>query len=83
MKEWFSAKELADLGLPSLGKTKRAVSYRAKAENWPSRPREGQGGGRERGCGPAGCGAVYRGRGGEDRDRARPPSSGESHCVQP
>lgn len=47
MKEWFSAKELADLGLPSLGKTKRAVSYRAKAENWPSRPREGQGGGRE------------------------------------
>lgn len=41
----FSAAELA--GLPGMPSTRRAVQYRAEADHWPSRPRQGRGGGRE------------------------------------
>jgi transposase InsO family protein len=33
-KTWFTAAEIADLGLPGLPKTKRKVNERADAENW-------------------------------------------------
>ena len=45
MKQWFSAQELDTLA-PALGK-ERAVQYRAIREGWQSRPRQGQGGGKE------------------------------------
>ena len=44
-KEWISPKELA--GLTDMPATHSAVVRRAKRENWESRPRVGQGGGRE------------------------------------
>lgn len=45
VKQWYSALELA--GLPGLPTTDRRVRARAQRENWPSRKREGKGGGRE------------------------------------
>ena len=45
MKQWYSAQELDTLA-PALGK-ERAVQYRAIREGWQSRPRQGQGGGKE------------------------------------
>ena len=44
-QEWHSAAELASLpGMPS---TVQKINIRAKRERWQSRPRQGQGGGRE------------------------------------
>lgn len=45
MKLWFSSAELA--GLPSLPSTTRAVSLRAKREDWRARGRRARGGGSE------------------------------------
>lgn len=55
--DWFTAQELAELGLPGLGKSKRDVNRRADAENWAiatdargaplARRRSGRGGGSE------------------------------------
>ena len=42
---YFSARELA--GLPGMPGTMRGASWRATQESWPSRPRQGRGGGRE------------------------------------
>lgn len=50
MKEWFTASELADFGLPDLAKTERNIRATADRENWVSRPRQGQGGGFEYHC---------------------------------
>ncbi|HRJ61507.1 MAG TPA: transposase domain-containing protein [Azospirillaceae bacterium] len=47
MKEWWTAKELADLNLPGLPATERGVQTKAAAEGWKSRPRAGRGGGCE------------------------------------
>lgn len=47
MKEWFSAKEIADLHLPSLPCSERNIQLKSKRENWKSRAREGRGGGKE------------------------------------
>lgn len=56
-REWFSASELAELGLPGLPGDKRAMNRRARDERWHlrvggdgaplSRPRVGAGGGTE------------------------------------
>ncbi len=45
VKQWYSAVELA--GLPGLPTTRQNVILKAKREDWPSRPRRRQGGGRE------------------------------------
>ena len=45
MKHWYSAQELNALA-PAPGK-ERAVQHRATRVGWQSRPRQGQGGGRE------------------------------------
>lgn len=55
--EWFTAAELADMGLPTMPNDKRAVNRRARDERWHlrngpageplSRPRAGRGGGTE------------------------------------
>jgi putative transposase len=45
VKQWYSATDLA--GLPGLPTTSRGVTLKAQREDWPSRPRKGQGGGRE------------------------------------
>ncbi|TID16649.1 transposase, partial [Avibacterium paragallinarum] len=47
LKTHFSAKELLDLQLNSLPRTKKAVLSKAKRENWLYRPRSGKGGGIE------------------------------------
>ena len=47
MKPFMSAQEIADAKLPALPHTKRGVQLKAKRENWESRIRDGQGGGRE------------------------------------
>ncbi|MBP4133553.1 transposase domain-containing protein [Gallibacterium anatis] len=47
LKTYFSAKELLDLQLNSLPRTKKAVLSKAKRENWLCRPRAGKGGGLE------------------------------------
>lgn len=47
MRAWFTAAELAALGLPELGSTKRGCNIRATREAWTSRKRAGRGGGRE------------------------------------
>lgn len=47
MKKAFTARELAELGLDCLPKLRGDVSRKATRENWPSRPRQGAGGGRE------------------------------------
>ena len=44
IKEWFTAKELETLNLPSLKVDKRAIQYRAKTKLWESRKRPGKGG---------------------------------------
>jgi len=44
-KQHFTAKELA--GLPGMPGTEQAVNYQARKNNWDSRPRKGNGGGRE------------------------------------
>lgn len=56
-REWFTAAELAELGLPGLPTDKRSLNRRARDENWHlkvdsqgeplSRPRVGRGGGTE------------------------------------
>lgn len=46
-QEWYSAAELAALGLPGIPGTKAGVLARANAESWQSRPRAGRGGGSE------------------------------------
>lgn len=57
MKVWWSASELAEVGLPDVPDTVRGVNRKAKAEGWPaaldslgqplSRQRQGRGGGVE------------------------------------
>lgn len=47
MNAYYTAQELADLGLQLLPKTKMGVFKKAKKENWQSRPRTGKGGGLE------------------------------------
>lgn len=47
MREWYSAGELASLGLPDLPQSESAMIRRARREAWPSRERNGRGGGRE------------------------------------
>lgn len=47
MNAYYTAQELADLGLQLLPKTKMGVFKKAKKENWLSRPRTGRGGGLE------------------------------------
>lgn len=52
MREWMTAREIADAGLPDLPATESAVIRRAKREAWDSHPafarrRRGQGGGYE------------------------------------
>lgn len=47
VKHWYSALELAEMKLSGLPGTKRNVQERIAKENWPSRKREGKGGGFE------------------------------------
>lgn len=47
MKEWFTAKELAEFKLPTLPSTERNVQLKSKRDCWKSRAREGRGGGKE------------------------------------
>lgn len=52
MKEWMTAREIADAGLPDLPTTKRGVALMASSEGWDENPayarkREGKGGGFE------------------------------------
>ncbi|MCM0018537.1 MAG: DDE-type integrase/transposase/recombinase [Tagaea sp.] len=47
MSMWLTAREIAASHLPGLPASKRRINARAAAESWPSRPREGRGGGRE------------------------------------
>ncbi|MEW6125074.1 MAG: transposase [Pseudomonadota bacterium] len=47
MKEWFSAAEIAALGLPDLPSTERGLRKVADRADWPFRAREASGGGRE------------------------------------
>lgn len=47
MKEWFTAAELAELELPGLPRTDRAIQLRAAREEWDWRQRNARGGGRE------------------------------------
>lgn len=44
-KAYYTAKEL--VGLPGLPTTESGVIRKAKSDSWPSRPRQGKGGGRE------------------------------------
>lgn len=44
---WKTAREWADLALPGLPKTERGLQLVAQRESWPSRPRQGRGGGLE------------------------------------
>ena len=45
MSEYLSAAELAQLNIPSLPKTPKGISDKAKREYWPSRRRAQRGGG--------------------------------------
>jgi putative transposase len=47
LKEWYSAAELAGLGLPGFPSTKKGVLQLVDREKWPSKKREGKGGGSE------------------------------------
>ncbi|MBR1778394.1 MAG: transposase [Alphaproteobacteria bacterium] len=47
MKEWFTAKELADLKLPAMPTSKICIIEKGKRESWKCRAREGRGGGKE------------------------------------
>lgn len=44
-KEYYSASQLA--GLPGMPRSAKGVSFRAKAQGWPCRPRRARGGGSE------------------------------------
>lgn len=46
-ERWMSAAEILVLGLPGLPSSKPALLAKADRENWPSRPRQGRGGGKE------------------------------------
>lgn len=45
--EWYTAKDLAALGLPGLPGTVQGINKLAKRDGWLSRPRQGRGGGVE------------------------------------
>ena len=45
MKQWFSAQEL--VGVASMTPSIRGLNFKATREGWQSRPRQGQGGGKE------------------------------------
>ena len=45
MDEWFSASELESFQLPGLPSRRAGITRRAQAEGWPSRARQGRGGG--------------------------------------
>jgi len=47
MSEYLSAAELAQLSIPSLPKTPKGISDKAKREYWPNRRRAQRGGGVE------------------------------------
>lgn len=47
MKEWFTAKELAEFKLPTLPSTERNIQLKSKRDCWKSRARSGRGGGKE------------------------------------
>ncbi|BAF88126.1 transposase protein A [Azorhizobium caulinodans ORS 571] len=47
MKSWFTAAEIAGLGLPDIPESERGVRKMAGRDAWPSREREASGGGRE------------------------------------
>ena len=47
MNKWYSVTELAKLQLPGLPGSIRGIDKLAKRQNWPSRPRQGRGGGLE------------------------------------
>lgn len=47
IKDWYSALELAEMGLPQFPATKRNMQERINKENWPARKRAGRGGGFE------------------------------------
>ncbi|MFG1409479.1 Mu transposase C-terminal domain-containing protein [Xanthobacter sp. VTT E-85241] len=47
MKEWLTAREIADLALPNLAISESGVLRQAKTSEWAFRAREGRGGGRE------------------------------------
>ncbi len=47
MREWFTAREVAELKLPTLPETERGIRKMADRECWPARDRAGSGGGRE------------------------------------
>lgn len=45
MKEWFTAKELAEFNLPTLPSTERNIQLKSKRDCWKFRARSGRGGG--------------------------------------
>lgn len=47
MKEWFTAREIAELKLPGLPESERGVRKKADRESWEARERDASGGGRE------------------------------------
>ena len=47
MKEWFTAKELAEFKLPTLPSTERNIQLKSKRDCWKFRARSGRGGGKE------------------------------------
>lgn len=47
MKQWFTAQELAGMGLPGMATHRTNVDRRAKRDGWAFRERQGRGGGRE------------------------------------
>lgn len=44
---FYTARALAELGLPALPGTERAIQLRAQRDQWPYRQRQGRGGGKE------------------------------------
>lgn len=46
-REWYTARELAAMGLTGMPSTERAIQLRAKREGWTCRKRQGRGGGVE------------------------------------
>ncbi|MBI1386650.1 MAG: DDE-type integrase/transposase/recombinase [Rhizobiales bacterium] len=46
-ERWFTARELAELAVPGLPKTRMGIQKQADRDDWPWRPRSGRGGGRE------------------------------------
>ena len=47
MNKWYSVTELAKMQLPGFPGSIRGIDKLAKRQNWPSRPRQGRGGGLE------------------------------------